>query len=1385
MSLQTTRRGAEFGSRSRDLASRPVRRRWLHWEPLEDRRLLSNIVWENDGANGGDSDQFNAAFGSNATLARAIVRQAIQDWEQVITNFNFDLPGLPANELNTFGFNIQAMNLGNQLTQLDPNATIYDRFGNDVENMPPGGPNNTLQFGKPVTASVYIDTNGGGYGWYFDPSPATNGEFPQFINPFSARGNIGNHQDFYTTVLHAIGDAIGITLYSTLVYDRSTELGPDPVDPPEYGYERSLFGVPYFDPATGAMGQTVFTNSGDAGLYWGERTSDIPASDPIFPYDLMNVVQLPNTRELISDIDVELLQGLYANNQPPFPSETVVYPTSLGLTFLTNLDPVTHTLTITADPRIANNDIELSAAGGNLLVDVNGVTTRYQASAIQSVVINGGPGSDTIRLPGDPLRFAVSVNGGGQDKLSFVQDPSTVSYIVNSGSVTLSTRTLVFGVYRTFQSSVRYQGLSELDIVGSPGDTATVIATAAPTSVTLFGMKAVVVGSSGMVNQIEGAVNVLGFGFGSTDLTIDDSADRAAVSPTITASAVTGLAPAPINYNGPDLHSLTIKGGQAANRYTIAGTPRNTGRDLAMTLDTGDLADWVTVMGTSGDLTVDEGKGANILYADMANLTGTLTAHSTGGSLSLVADDHTDNTARSVTMGVNLIPISTVEATPAAVPKLGRIPRKKRRPNPIKRTTHFYAQGFVDGLGPGQVLYDAASMAGVSVETGEASPAGNSPGNTVTVEQTFFSSSANKKTWIAMGGHNDVTNVEATSGPLSISGAAGAGDSVNIGTSNEQLSLIRGPLAVSKSVLDVENQNGAGKESVVVGATSLTVNGAVAVSYSGLSGLSYQGNAGNNSYSVLASPGGNLQLNAGSGNDTLTVGSPSIALDGFGSVSLDGAGGRDSLVIYDGSATAGLNYDVHTLTSHGPAQTVVQRTGSVSIAINRIAKVALNIGSGGDTVNLQSVAPGTALAVHGGAGNDRFSVQGLSPNAPVSIDGGGGTNTLDYSSYSSSGGQSTTPPTLPSGIVAWYKAEGNTNDSIGGNAATPVDQGPAYVPGEVGQAFQFDGGGYLSVPDAPGLDTPTVTVEAWVKSSQIGENPYSSIVCKGADGVAFGSYWLTSGPNGGLIFRISDGVSVADSPDAGAGVWDGKWHHVAGTYDGSTVRLYVDGKQVGNGTPATLQIDYNLPSSNDLAIGEVGGGGDFHNGFSGAIDELSIYNRALSPPEIQAIYNAGSAGKSAAPGPSTQGVIVDLPMGTATSLADGISHIQNLVGSPGDDILVGNGGNTINGLGGDDLLIAGASASTLTGTGADIVIGGQTALDGNLAALEAVLAAWTSPDASFADRVSALVGGLLASGKVKSNKQRNNLAGGGGPNLFFASAIDTTNVSSGDSSVPI
>jgi hypothetical protein len=159
----------------------------------------------------------------------------------------------------------------------------------------------------------------------------------------------------------------------------------------------------------------------------------------------------------------------------------------------------------------------------------------------------------------------------------------------------------------------------------------------------------------------------------------------------------------------------------------------------------------------------------------------------------------------------------------------------------------------------------------------------------------------------------------------------------------------------------------------------------------------------------------------------------------------------------------------------------------------------------------------------------------------------------------------------------------------------------------------------VDVPDRPSLEPATVSVSAWVNSAASpGNDKY--IVAKGANGCLASSYGLYTGANSGVAFYVStnQGLSWTLSPAAEPSVWNGQWHHVVGTYNGSVVRLYLDGRQVGSGTPDTAPIAYGLPTSNDLQIGDYPGctGLDF----SGSIDEVKVFNRALDPLEIAAGY---------------------------------------------------------------------------------------------------------------------------------------------------------------------
>jgi hypothetical protein len=220
-----------------------------------------------------------------------------------------------------------------------------------------------------------------------------------------------------------------------------------------------------------------------------------------------------------------------------------------------------------------------------------------------------------------------------------------------------------------------------------------------------------------------------------------------------------------------------------------------------------------------------------------------------------------------------------------------------------------------------------------------------------------------------------------------------------------------------------------------------------------------------------------------------------------------------------------------------------------------------------------------------------------------------------------------TPP--PPDLVSWWPGEGTAQDIQGGHDGTAVGEAGYVSPGMVGDAFTVSDSGadFFLIAAHPDLEPPHVTVAAWVRAnSSPGVSRY--IVSKGAEGCAAASYALYTGDTGGLLFYVADPPSIrgVQSPDGSPAVWDGGWHHVAGTYDGESVRLFVDGFEIGAGTPTTIAVNYGLSTNNDLVFGEYGNSCEDPHAFQGDIDEIEIFDRALTPDEIQAIHAAGSAG---------------------------------------------------------------------------------------------------------------------------------------------------------------
>ena len=148
----------------------------------------------------------------------------------------------------------------------------------------------------------------------------------------------------------------------------------------------------------------------------------------------------------------------------------------------------------------------------------------------------------------------------------------------------------------------------------------------------------------------------------------------------------------------------------------------------------------------------------------------------------------------------------------------------------------------------------------------------------------------------------------------------------------------------------------------------------------------------------------------------------------------------------------------------------------------------------------------------------------------------------------------------PPGLVSWWRGEGDASDAAGANTGV-VEGGVAFVAGEVGQAFSFDGrNSYVEVPDAPSLRlTNELTIEFWVKRQRL--NALDYLIEKGGDWIGTDLNYAValhdSRGNWCLYFLYNGGLQ------GGGRIDDTNWHHcaVVATNGQPAPAIYIDGVQ--------------------------------------------------------------------------------------------------------------------------------------------------------------------------------------------------------------------------------
>ncbi|MHC4727086.1 MAG: LamG domain-containing protein [Planctomycetota bacterium] len=211
------------------------------------------------------------------------------------------------------------------------------------------------------------------------------------------------------------------------------------------------------------------------------------------------------------------------------------------------------------------------------------------------------------------------------------------------------------------------------------------------------------------------------------------------------------------------------------------------------------------------------------------------------------------------------------------------------------------------------------------------------------------------------------------------------------------------------------------------------------------------------------------------------------------------------------------------------------------------------------------------------------------------------------------------------GLVAWYRFDGNADDSSGNEIHGTEMGDPTYEAGVFGQAISLDGDGdYVDCGLDPKLDiTEFLTFTYWIKVVEF-DKEWNTVLARGDDS------WRSSRAGTNNFMEAAVGGTAGNWTYGVTDVDDGEWHHIGWVYDGTMNYLYLDG-----------EIDATEENSGEITVSSyplwIGDNSQATGRFwTGLIDDVLIFNRALTQEEIQIVMlsSAGDYPQAAGPTPA-------------------------------------------------------------------------------------------------------------------------------------------------------